>query len=166
MAETLLAVGVGTAGAGGTAAGATLFGSTTAFSALTSLPTILSVGSSIAGGYSGAAVSRAQAQQAELTAKQEELKGREQAAQIRRQLSASLASQNAIFAARGINPTTGTPKALAQESTSQASRDIEIARFGATQAAGALRSQATQYKIEGSTKKLEGYSKAFYSLVK
>lgn len=168
MAETLLAIGVGTAGASGTAAGATLFGSTAAFSALTMAPTLLSVGGSIAGGFQGAAVSKMQTRQAELAAKQEELKGRETAATIRRQLNASLASQNAIFAARGIAPG-GTTQTISNESSSQAARDIEIARFGAAQSAGALRSQAQQYQVEGSAKKLSGFAdagKSFYSLVK
>lgn len=137
--------------------------------------TIISVGgsllsgvSSIAGGIQGAGVSKIQARQAELAARQEELKGRETAAQIRRGLSASLASQNAIFAARGISPV-GTPQTIAGQSTSQAARDIDIARFGATQSAGALRSQAQQYEIEGKAKKVEGFTgaaKSIYSLVK
>lgn len=133
--------------------------------------TLLSVGSaisSIAGGFQGDAVSKMQARQAELAARQEELKGRETAATIRRQLNASLASQNAIFAARGIAPS-GTTQTIANESASAAARDIDIARFGATQSAGALRTQAQQYQIEGSAKKFAGFAdagKQFYSLVK
>lgn len=168
MAETLLAIGIGTAGAGGGAAGATLFGSTAAFSALTMAPTLVSVGGSIMGGQQGAAVSKMQARQSELAARQEELKGRETAATIRRNLSASLASQNAIFAARGIAPS-GTPMTIANESKSAAARDIDIARFGSEQSAGALRTQAQQYQIEGSAKKVGGFAdaaKSFYSLVK
>lgn len=166
MAESLLAVAA--VAAPETAAA---IGASSTFAALPSAGTLLSVGSaasSIMGGSQGAAVSKMQARQAELSARQEELKGREQAAQIRRQLSASLASQNAIFAARGINPTMGTPRVLSQESASQAARDIDITRFGAAQSAGALRSQAKQYQIEGSSKRFEGFAKAgtsLYSLV-
>lgn len=131
---------------------------------------LLSFGSaagSILGGFQGQATSNMQARQAELSAKQEELKGRETAATIRRQLSSSLASQNAIFAARGINPN-GMTRTIANESSSQAARDINIAQFGATQAAGALRSQSQQYKIEGKAKVLSGFTsaaKSAYSLV-
>lgn len=160
MAETLLASTVMTAAEAATAT-----------AALPSIGTVLSAGSafsSISGGFQGAAVSKMQARQAELAAKQEELKGRETAATIRRQLNASLAAQNAIFAARGIAPG-GTTQTLVNESSSQAARDIEIARFGATQSAGALRSQSQQYQIEGKAKKLAGFAdagKSFYSLVK
>lgn len=156
--------------AGATATGAAITGSSL-FAALPSIGTVLSAGSaisSIMGGQQGAAVSKMQARQAELAAKQEELKGRETAATIRRQLNASLASQNAIFAARGIAPG-GTTQTLVNESSSAAARDIEIARFGASQSASALRSQAQQYQVEGSAKKLSGFAdagKSFYSLVK
>jgi hypothetical protein len=128
-----------------------------------------SAGMSILSGVQGQMVSKAQSQQAQLAARQEELKGREQANQIRRNLSQALASQNAIFAARGINPTTGTARVISQESMSQAARDVDITRFGATQAAGALRSQAQQYKIEGNAKLMSGFTdaaKSMYSLVK
>lgn len=141
------------------------------FAALPSIGTVLSAGSaisSIMGGQQGAAVSKMQSQQAQLAARQEELKGRETAASIRRNLSASLASQNAIFAARGIAPS-GTPMTIANESKSAAARDIDLARFGAGQSAGALRTQAQQYQIEGQAKKIGGFAdaaKSFYSLVK
>jgi hypothetical protein len=173
MGDTLLKLGIGTAAtlATGGAAAPTLLGSATLFSAVSAIPTILSIGSafsSIAGGSQGAAVSKAQSRQAELTAKQEELRGRESAARIRSSLASSLASQNAIFGARGIG-FSGTPQVLSNESTAQASRDISIAQFGAAQSAGAQRSQAQQFQIEGQAKRTAGFidaGKSLYSLVK
>lgn len=172
-----LATSAGT-GAAATAAGAAIGPVTAAASGLGTISTIgsfvsplLTVGSalsSVAGGMQGAAVSKAQSRQAELAARQEELRGREQADKIRRGLSASLASQNAIFAARGISPYTGTPQTIAGQSATQASYDIDIARFGATQSAGALRSQAGQYAIEGKAKMTSGLisgGRKLYSLV-
>lgn len=166
MAEKLLLAGIGTAGAGGAAAGASLLGSTTAFSALASIPTVLSVGSgiaSLAAGSQGAAVSRAQSRQAELTAKQEELRGRESAANIRRSLASTLASQNAIFGARNIG-FNGTPQVINADSQLRASRDVSIAQFGAAQSAGALRSQSQQFQIEGQAKRTQGFIGAGTSL--
>lgn len=126
--------------------------------------TAASVFGQISGGGQQAAIAKAQAQQYELAAKQEELKGREQADNIRRSLQASLASQRAIFGARGIAQGSGTVRRLASESMTAASRDIDIARFGAGQQAGALRSQGAQARIEGSAARTAGYMGAVKTL--
>lgn len=130
------------------------------FASFGSILTGISAISSIAGGIKGNQQANMQAKQAELTAKQEELKGRDQAAQIRLRLNSALASQNAIFGARGINPASGTPQSLAAESSNEASRDISIAQFGAGQSAAALRSQAKQYKIQGASSLISGFGTA------
>lgn len=114
----------------------------------------------IVGGNQQAAVSKAQAAQYALSARQEELKGREQADMIRRSLQASLASQNAIYAARGVSTRTGTPVTIGNVSRTEASRDIETAQFNAGMSAGAERLRATQAKIEGKSAKTAGYSAA------
>lgn len=168
MVESVM---LATMAAGGSAATATTVGSiagglATAGSALsTILPVVGAVGS-VMGGQQQASAYKAQARQSELAAKQEELRGREQADNIRRSLQATLASQNAAFAARGISPFTGTPLALSTESRNQASRDIDIARFGAGQAAGALRGQAGQQRIEASSARTSGYTQAASMLYK
>lgn len=115
---------------------------------------------SIAGGNQQAAVSKAQAAQYELQARQEELRGREQADQIRRSLQASLASQNAIFRARGISTSTGTPVTLGTVSRTAASRDIDNAMFNSGMSATANRLQGVQSRIEGRSAKATGYTSA------
>lgn len=133
------------AAAGGTAGSiASLAG---AGSLLSTGLTAASAFGQIMGGYQSGAVYKAQAQQAELAAKQEELKGREQADKIRRGLQATLASQNAAFAARGISSASGTPIVLGNVSRTEAARDIETAQFGANIGAAALRGEASQYRM-------------------
>lgn len=130
---------------------------------------------SIMGGSQQNAVYKAQAQQYELSARTEELKGREQADKIRRGLQATLASQNAAFAARGISLSSGTPINLGNVSKSEASKDIEDAQFNASMAAGADRLSAVQSRISGKAAVTSGYgsaastlfsSKSFGSLIK
>lgn len=159
MAETLLltalnsgAISVGTAAA---ASGA--------MAALPTIGTVLSIGSaagSILGGQQQASVYKAQAQQSQLSARQEELKGRDQADKIRRSLQATLASQNAAFSARGISLNSGTPTNLARTSMNAASSDIQTAQFGAGMSAAAERGQAAQYKISAGAAKVSGYTSA------
>jgi hypothetical protein len=126
-------------------------------SILSGVSTAASVFGQISGGGQQAAIAKAQAQQYELAAKQEELRGREQADNIRRSLQSSLASQRAIFGARGISLNSGTPRILSAESSNAASRDIDTARFNAGQSAFALRSQGAQARIEGKAAKMGGY---------
>lgn len=172
MAESLLATFATSAGteAAIASAGATIGPVTAAASGLGTLSTfgsilspIMTIGSAlgqVSSGMQQSAVYKAQAQQYQLAAKQEELKGREQADRIRRSLQANLASQNAIFGARGISTKSGTPVTLARQSMTEAGADIETAMFNAGQGAGALRSQATQSKISANSAKMAGYTGA------
>ena len=142
---------------------AAAIGASSTFAALPSFGSLLSFGSavsSISGGLQGNAIAKAQARQYELSARQEELKGREQADKIRRALQATLATQNATFAARGISLSSGTPVNLGNVSRTEAARDIEIAQFGASASAAAERSRAAQSKIQGRTSLTSGFSNA------
>ncbi len=121
---------------------------------------------SIMGGSQQNAVYKAQAQQYELSARTEELKGREQADKIRRGLQATLASQNAAFAARGISLNSGTPLNLGNVSKSEASKDIEDAQFNASMASGAERLNAVQSRISGKAAKTAGYGNAMSTIFK
>lgn len=148
------------AGALGGVTGAGLFASLPSVSLLSPALNAASAFGAISGGLQQAAISKAQAQQYQLQARQEELRGREEADRIRRTLQANLATQNAIFSARGISPNSGTPVTLGTASRTAASRDIETAQFNASQAAGASRSRAAQSRIEGSAAKTAGYTTA------
>jgi hypothetical protein len=95
-----------------------------------------------------------------MTAKQEELRGRQQADSIRRALQQNLATQRAVFSARGVNPNTGTPLVLSQQSETAAGRDIETAMFNSGMGAAQNRLAASQQRIEGKAAITSGYMKA------
>lgn len=159
-----------------TALGSTTAGTTAAsiagsslFAALPSISTVLTAGSalgSIMGGSQQNAVYKAQAKQSELAARAEELKGRDQADKIRRNLQSTLASQNAAFAARGISLSSGTPLSLGNVSRTQAAQDIETAQFGAGTAAAAERGTAQQQRLSGRAALTSGYTNAAASIYK
>ena len=163
MAEMLILAATTAGASAGTAA--------TIGTVASSVGTILSVGSavsSIAGGMQANQTAKIQARQLELAGRQEELKGRDDAVRIKQRLNAALASQNAIFGARGLAPS-GTPTILRSEASNQASQDIELARFNAGQSASAMRTQALQVKQDGKGELLKGFGSAatsVYSLVK
>jgi hypothetical protein len=119
----------------------------------------------IMGGMQQSTLLKTQAQQAELQARQEELKGREQADKIRRSLQATLATQNAVFASRGISTRSGTPVTLGNVSRNEASQDIETAQFNSGQSAFAKRSEAAQLRSSASAAKMAGFGKAFGTLL-
>lgn len=121
---------------------------------------------SIMGGSQQNTVYKAQARQSELAARTEELKGRQQADTIRRSLQATLASQNAAFAARGISLASGTPVNIGNQSRTQAAQDIELAQFGGTLAAEAERGTAQQLRMSGRAAKTTGYTNAATSIYK
>jgi len=114
----------------------------------------------IQAGRAASAESKFTARQYELSARAEELKGREQADKIRRSLQATLAAQNAAFSARGIALGSGTPVALGNVSKTEASRDIENAQFGANVSAAADRGNAAQSRINARTLAMKGYTSA------
>lgn len=146
------------AGAGGVAG--SIAGLSGGLSLLSTGLTAASAFGSIMGGNQQNAVYRAQAQQSELAARQEELKGREQADKIRRSLQATLASQNAAFAARGISLASGTPVNIGNVSRTEAAMDVENAQFGAGMSSAAERAQAGVYRMSGSAARTGGYFNA------
>lgn len=160
MAESLILAGLN-AGAYSVGTATTL---STVASVLSPALSIVSAAGQISSGMQQSSIYKAQAQQYQLAAKQEELRGREQADRIRRSLQANLASQNAIFGARGISIKSGTPVTLARKSMTEAGADIEAAMFNAGQGAGTLRSQAAQSKISASSAKMAGFTGAATSL--
>lgn len=148
------------------AAGASAGTAATASTVVGALATAGSIVGTLQAGRQTAASNKAQAQQYELSARQEVLKGREQADNIRRSLQSTLASQNAAFAARGISLNGGTPANLATVSRTNASRDIETAQFGAGMASAAQTGQAAQSRIAASAAKTSSYATAAGSLIK
>ena len=149
--------------AGGTAG--TIASLAPSLSLISSGLTAASAFGQIAGGFQENAVYKAQARQSELAAKAEELKGREQADKIRRALQATLASQNAAFAARGISGVSGTPVRLGSVSSNEAARDIELAQFGGQYSGATERAQARIYRASGRSSITKGLAGAGFSLI-
>lgn len=175
METAILAMaGSGATAAGTSAALGTATGVATAGQVAMTAPVLASAGGSLLSGgltaaslfgtlkagQSQSAMYKAQAQQYELSARAEELKGRDQADKIRRTLQTTLASQNAAFGARGINLNSGTARSLATQSMEQATADISKAQFGAGSATEAARMQASQERIAGKTAKVQSYTSA------
>lgn len=166
MAEAVLlaaASAATSAGATATAAGFTAAATSATLAALPSIATVFTAAGafgSIMSGQQTAATAKAQAVQYELSAKQEELKGREQADKIRKSLLSTLSTQNAAFAARNIQLGSGTPVNLGNVSKTAASQDIDTAMFGANQSAFQQRAQAGQSRIDARTATIKGYTSA------
>jgi len=151
MAELALlatAVGSGTAAAGGI--GATL--STIASVGLTAA----SAFSSISAGNEQAASLNLQARQSTLNARAERLEGKRQSLAISEQLSRDLASQNALFGARGVLQGEGSSLAASQKAKENASADIKAAQFNADIAALSAEQRAANARSEASTAKSSG----------
>lgn len=159
MAETVLLTALN-AGAVKVGTAAAISSSLAALPSIGTVATGLSVAGALQSGQAQATSFKAQAQQNELSARQEELKGRQQADQIRRGLQSALSAQNAIFAARGINPNTGTPRALAQKSMRAAGQDIETSMFNTGMNVAQERSQAGQLRVSASQAKMASYGEA------
>lgn len=128
--------------------------------ALTVATAGVSMAGSILGGYQQAGAFKAQAKQSEISARAEELKGRDQALKIKNDLLTTLASQNAAFAARGISLNSGTTRNLAAQSNQRASEDIQRAQFGTGMAAAAERGTAVQQRNAAKSSILSGYTSA------
>lgn len=111
---------------------------------------------SIQAGKQEAAALNLQARQADLNARTERLEGKRQALQIEEQLNRDLASQNALFAARGGLQGEGSAAAAEAISRERATQDIDLARFNtdiaalnAEQRASNARSNAKAAKQQG-----------------
>lgn len=159
MAETVLLTALN-AGAMKVGTAAAISSSISALPSIGAVATGLSGLSAIQSGQAQSVSFKAQAQQSEMAARQEEIRGRQQADQIRRGLQSALSAQNAIFAARGINPNTGTPRALAQKSMRAAGQDIETSMFNTGMNVAQERSQAAQLRTSASQAKMASYGEA------
>lgn len=116
---------------------------------------------SMQAGKQEAAAFNLQSDQATLNARMERLSGKQQAKDIQGQLDRDLASQNALFAARGVLAGEGSAaaardvaKATASESISRAQFGAEIGALNAEQRASLSRSKASSAKSAGVTRAL------------
>lgn len=172
------------AAAGAIGSAASTIGSAAAFAApyVSAAGALASAGLAISGSQQQSRMFTAQAventragnltlQQSELAARQEELRGREQANQVREALLRTIATQRATYAAAGLEPDEGTPLTVADETRRQAERELEIAggntqaRAAATRLDGVTRArglftEAGQLRQRGDAAITAGYSRA------
>lgn len=136
MADPISAVALGTAATSATAttaataATAGLFGVGGTFSlgaTLGTLGTAFSLFSTITGSKAAEAQSESEARLAEFNAKQEEIRGREEANAIKQDVARAIASANARGAASGISISSGSPVKASQEALRDANNALSTA---------------------------------------
>lgn len=132
-------------------------------STASTIGTVLSVGLTAAGAFGSLQAGEVQSQSLNIQARQaglnsriEQLEGKRQAARLQEQLNKDLASQNALFASRGILEGEGSALAAREAAKENATKDIDLARFNADiaslssdQRAANLRSDAKAAKTQG-----------------
>lgn len=118
----------------------------------------------IAAGNSSASILNLQAQQAELNARMQGIKGREEALTIKRQLDKDLASQNALFSARGVLQGEGSALAASKTAKANAKADLEVAQFGAEMGSESDKLRASQYRTEAKVARKSGRTEALNTI--
>lgn len=157
---------LGTAGTFAPMAGsiAGFLGSTSGFSLLSGAMTAASAFGQVQAGNTNAAMLNLQAQQADLNARMQTIKGREEALTIKRQLDKDLSSQNALFSARGILQGEGSAAAAVSQSRKNAKEDIDVAMFGANTGSESDRLRAAQYRTEAKVSRASGRTEALNTI--
>jgi hypothetical protein len=143
--ETAAALALGSAATATAPATVGLLGSAGAFSFMqtaSTVGTLFSLGSTIAGGMAASGQAKADAKWNDLRARQEELRGKQEATQIKDSLAASIATANARGAASGIDISSGSPQAAVQEAIRDANNAWSVAELNADMGASVARQNA------------------------
>lgn len=126
--EAALLANAGAGLTGATAAGSSLF----SLSSLSTGLTLASMASSVFGGMqegkAASAALEAQAKEDLLAARQEELKGKQQANDIMESMLQNIAAQRLAFSGAGVDPSFGTPAALASNTRKLAEAQLGTSR--------------------------------------
>lgn len=136
---------VGAAAAAGSATAAALVG---ASSTLATIGTIGAVGSSVFSGMQASEAAKFERAQIKQQMKQEEVNVAQQKLDTEQRLADTLATQRALFGARGVSLSSGTPVTAASSSISEANRQLANQTFGGELTQGSLRLQSGQKKLE------------------
>jgi len=155
--------------AGSVAAGAGAAAAATGMTLGTKLmigSTIFSGLSSIMGGMAQKGQMDAQAQMESFNAKQELIRGREEANQVRENLARSLATAQATGAAQGIDISSGSPETLAFQAMQDADDSIQSIRRNARIGSATKRMSAKALKSKGKSAKTSGFVRGLSSLAK
>lgn len=140
----------------GTAAGASA-GTAATIGTIASIGlTAASAFSSLQAGKQQAAGLEIQARQSGLNARTERLQGKQEAMAIQENLNRDLASQNALFSARGALQGEGSAEAARVTAQNNATRDIDLARFNADIGALSAEQRGANARADASSAKRQG----------
>lgn len=146
MVAALPAIALGTAGTAATATAAAvpasvgLFGSAGAFSLFQTVSTVGSLFgaySALAGGSAEKAMAESQARFDNFRARQDRLKGEQEATKIKEDLARSISTSVAIGGAQGIDISSGSPQNAMQKAQTDANYAWSVARYNAGMEASA-----------------------------
>lgn len=166
MAEAAAAALVGEAATATTAATSGLIGtagSVTAGGLFSTGLTLGSVGLTVGGAMSQAAAMRSQAEWQEFDAGQEELRGEQEANQVRRAMLRTLASNNAGRAASGV-AVGGSADDVDAEIMADAERELDVTRANTEARAASTRAAAQNTRGSATSTLLGGVGSAAGSL--
>jgi hypothetical protein len=158
MVAALPALALGTAGTAATATAAAtaattgLFGAAGAFSFMqtaSTLGTLFSIGSTLAGGSADKAAAESQARWDDFRARQDTLRGEQEATKIKEDLARSVSSAVAIGGAQGIDISSGSPANAIQKANQDASNSWSVVRYNAANDAAANRANAYATRQRG-----------------
>lgn len=119
------------------------------------------------------AMAKAQARQAEVNARLETVKGKQEALAIKEQRDRTIASINATFASRGGSTASGSPLTAMRISESNAANALDTSNFNASMRSLSDRNRASTLRAEGKSAQQIGFinavtndpSKSFGSLL-
>ena len=169
MADPISAIAIGTAASAATAttaataATAGLFGTAGAFSlgaTISTLGTAGSIFSTLAGAGAAKGQAQEEARQNEFNAKQEEIRGLEEANAIKSDVARALASSNARGAASGISISSGSPVTAQKEALTDANNALSTAGTNAKLRAETERVRASIARSRGRNAVRSGTVKA------
>lgn len=111
---------------------------------------------SLSSGQQQASSLNLQARQADLNARTEKLEGKRKSLALQEQLDRDLASQNALFATRGILQGEGSALAAEEKARENATSDINLAVFGSDIAAGNAQQRGSNLRADATAAKSKG----------
>lgn len=158
MAETAVIMALGSAGTAATATTAAtaattgLFGSAGAFSLMqtaSTLGTVFSIGSTLAGGAADKAMAESQARWESFRARQDKVRGSQEATKIKEDLARSLSSAVAIGGAQGIDISSGSPANAMQKASRDANDAWSVALYNSEMDASARQQSAYAIRQQG-----------------
>lgn len=152
MAAAAPALFLGTAGTATAAGTAGLFGAAGAFSFMqtaSTLGTMFSIGSTLFAGDAENQTAQQEARWMDIRARQEQIRGQQEATAIKNSLVKSIASSNAKGAAAGIDISSGSPVTAVQAAMNDANDAYSLAKDNAAGAAEAYQQNAYMSRQQG-----------------